>query len=485
MYRLINHLNPFQIIFCENMTSFEYLESMSKMAIASFIHIYDEVLKEKNMEYGPSSGMELKALMEEAIFKMNKTTETEQVIVKVEDNEEEDVIEIEHRETLSKLSPRDVLAAVKKDFVFKVEGNKRSHRLNLPNLPGCIDYQGACQALCFNGGLYSPCMTRANTGSIFCKACEKKGSPITNRSDVQDKTITFGTYLEERNVPVEFVKKWINDHFGDKLIIPENEWIINDIKPKKKPRKTSKAIETSSDEESVCETVENNAVEQVNTQPENNAVEQVNTQPENNAVEQVITHVIDEMITQVVERVNTQPENNAVEQVNIQPENNAVEQVITQPENNDVDDDTVSSLSDEESNKNTKKIKMSKEEKIAKKAAKKAAKEAEKAKKRAEKAAEKEKKKAEKAAEKEKKKAEKKAARKVKDESSKIVQEVADLSDDEEDEEYDGIRMTFALNEKIYGVDNENTLYEMNGKQPTTIIGTWDDENNRPIFNNK
>ena len=43
--------------------------------------------------------------------------------------------------------------------------------------------------------------------------------------------------------------------------------------------------------------------------------------------------------------------------------------------------------------------------------------------------------------------------------------------DEEEDEGDCGIRMPFDLNGKVYGVNNENTLYEKNGKQPTAIIG--------------
>ena len=41
--------------------------------------------------------------------------------------------------------------------------------------------------------------------------------------------------------------------------------------------------------------------------------------------------------------------------------------------------------------------------------------------------------------------------------------------DEEENEDDCGIRMPFDLNGKVYGVNNENTLYEKNGKQPTAI----------------
>ena len=79
-----------------------------------------------------------------------------------------------------------------------------------------------------------------------------------------------------------------------------------------------------------------------------------------------------------------------------------------------------------------------------------------------------------KSGQKRKKKAEEKAAKKeAKDKhiSSKIVQEVAGLLDEEEDEDDCGIRMPFDLNGKVYGVNNESTLYEKNGKQPKITLG--------------
>ena len=156
-----------------------------------------------------------------------------------------------------------MLKAIKADFNYKQEveeGMKpRVHRLSLPYLPGSIDYTQGCQAMCLNGGLCSPCMTRLpkDAGSIFCKACEKKGGCESDRATFlrassSSKTVTFGTYLAKRNVPTEFVKGWIQKNFGDKLVIPEYEWMVvkEEIKTTKKTKKTTKSAETSSDEES-------------------------------------------------------------------------------------------------------------------------------------------------------------------------------------------------------------------------------------------
>ena len=42
--------------------------------------------------------------------------------------------------------------------------------------------------------------------------------------------------------------------------------------------------------------------------------------------------------------------------------------------------------------------------------------------------------------------------------------------------------MFFALNGKSYGVDEENTVYEMEGNQPAEIVGTWDDTHSTAVF---
>ena len=108
-------------------------------------------------------------------------------------------------------------------------------------------------------------MTRLpkDAGSIFCKACEKKGGCESDRATFlrtssSSRAVTFGTYLAKRNVPTEFVKEWIQKNFGDKLVIPEYEWMVvkEEIKTTKKTKKTTKSAETSSDEESVASDVE-------------------------------------------------------------------------------------------------------------------------------------------------------------------------------------------------------------------------------------
>ena len=487
--------------------SFKNLQVMSELALAQFVYVYDEILKEKNMSHGPATGMELKELMEEAIY---QEKETETVDVMVEEREEDveqvevepvvepvvepevepevepvvEVVEVieamvdgrmqevevveqveiidlgdepEESETPT-LLPKDVLKAIKSDFHYKrgAVGDKQLvHRLNLPHLPGSIDYTQGCQAMCLNGGLCSPCMTRLPKGAegIFCKACEKKGGCESDRvkflgASSASKTLTFGTYLAKRGVPTEFVKEWIQKNFGDKLVIPEHEWVVVDPGKQtllmgrltgapKKSKKTKKTTETSSDEESVASSDAGSSVSDAES-----SVSDAESSEKVPAKKAVLT-----------------------------------------------DEEKVAKKAEKLASKEAKKA-----EKLASKEAKKAEKEAAKEAKKAEKLAAKEAKKAEKKASlSDGEKAAKKAAKALKKAAKKAEQEKAtepeerseNVPQEEAEEEEDdfGIKMSFALNCKRYGVDEENNLYELDGKQPIDEVGKWDEVENKAVFN--
>ena len=70
--------------------SFQNLEQMSQLAIAQFVYVYDEILKEKSMSHGPATGMELKALMEEAIYQEKKT----EIVEEAMEEEREEAVEV-------------------------------------------------------------------------------------------------------------------------------------------------------------------------------------------------------------------------------------------------------------------------------------------------------------------------------------------------------------------------------------------------------
>ena len=85
------------------------------------------------------------------------------------------------------------------------------------------------------------------------------------------------------------------------------------------------------------------------------------------------------------------------------------------------------------------------------------------------------------------KKAEEEKAAAAEERSANVPQEAEERSanvpqEAEEEEDDYGIKMFFALNGKSYGVDEENTVYEMEGNQPTEIVGTWDDTHSTAVF---
>jgi hypothetical protein len=294
----------------------------------------------------------------------------------------------------------------------------------------------------------------------FCKACEKKGGCESDRvkflcASSTSKTVTFGTYLAKRGVPTEFVKEWIHKNFGDKLVIPEHEWMAvkEEKKTTKKSKKTKKTTETSSDEESVASSDAESSVSDAES-----SVSDAESSEKVPAKKAVLT-----------------------------------------------DEEKAAKKAEKLAAKEAKKAE--KAEKLAAKEAKKAEKEAAKEAKKAEKLAAKEAKKAEKLAAKEAKKAEKKAslsdgekaakkaAKALKKAAKKAEQEKATepeersenvpQEEEEEEEEDDfGMKSIFVLNCKHYGVDEENTLYELDdGKKPSDIVGKWDEVENKAIFN--
>ena len=486
--------------------SFQNLENMSQLAIAQFVYVYDEILKEKSMSHGPATGMELKTLMEEAIYQekkteivedameeameeaMDKAMEAVEVIeamidgrtqeVEVVEEKREEAVEVidlgdepEENETPT-LAPKDVLKAIKADFNYKQEveeGMKpRVHRLSLPYLPGSIDYTQGCQAMCLNGGLCSPCMTRLpkDAGSIFCKACEKKGGCESDRATFlrassSSKTVTFGTYLAKRNVPTEFVKEWIQKNFGDKLVIPEYEWMVvkEEIKTTKKTKKTTKSAETSSDEESVASDAESAASvpakkaglsdqEKAAKKAEKLAAKEAEKAAKAAAKEaKKAAEKAEKTAVQEREKAAKAAAKEAKKAAKLANESKLLEKGSMTKKGEFGYKKTKASLTEEE------------------KAAKKAAKALKKA----------------------AKKAEQEKAAAAEERSANVPQEAEERSanvpqEAEEEEDDYGIKMLFALNGKSYGVDEENTVYEMEGNQPAEIVGTWDDTHSTAVF---
>ena len=192
---------------------------------------------------------------------------------KINDAPERKDVSIEHGE--KKVSVEEIREAMKSGFSYKPENHKRSHRLHIPYLPDSIDYEcnkssvTYCQAICSNGGLYTPCLTRIGKNhkdQMYCSSCLKTTNPTSDRSQFKDKIIDYKTYLQKRDVPISFVKDWMYKHFGDRLTIDieenpheekthekKNHEEKTHEKNIKKNKKHSNEIVTSSDDDSELE----------------------------------------------------------------------------------------------------------------------------------------------------------------------------------------------------------------------------------------
>ena len=413
-----------------------------------------------------------------------------------------------------------------KDFTFQKDEAKRKTQMEMPFLPGCVDYSNTCQALQNSGSLYSPCLTRVTGGATICKRCTNAGTKygtIQDRDSAEADTkykrnkINYGTWCAKHGIPAEFVKSWLSENFPT-IVIPEEEWIVKK-KTQRRPRKSGKSASTSSDEEtssveSSVSAAPEPVVEEVVVAPAPApVVEEVAVAPTPApVVEEVAVAPTPAPVVKEEVAVAPTPEPVVKEEVAVAPTPApVVEEVAVAP----ADDETSSvessaSTSTTETSGKVPKKKMTQAEKDAKAAkkaekdAKKAAdkekkaaeKEAKKAAAKAEKAAEKEKKaaakaekdaeKAAKKAEKDAKKAKKNAEKLEKEENSKNQDELDNMSDDEEEdtEEYH-YSHKFSVEGKHYAVGaDDNALYEVdvNGENPQHV-GSWDPESDEATFN--
>jgi hypothetical protein len=142
--------------------------------------------------------------------------------------------------------------------------------VELPYLPHCVDYSDTCQAIVCNGGLMTPCLTRPAKGSSYCRICSKglkygtladrEAAPVGTyevtcesgeKSQVK-REITYGTWLMKRSMERSYVETLLQEKFGDAITIPESYFEVNKSKARrgvKKSPSVSSDGETSSVEE--------------------------------------------------------------------------------------------------------------------------------------------------------------------------------------------------------------------------------------------
>ena len=276
------------------MSSTQMLAAFSNLAISQFVVLYDAVAEKKGLSRPPCE--DLVAWMKEEMMILDKTTASElenredpikeQPQVNVEPEVEKNVQEPEVS-GVKKIDAKDLKKLTYKQTRIIKKGEKEGEEIQedvlfeMPYLPHCVDYSKTCQAICLNGGLLTPCLTRPSKGSLYCKSCNKEGlkyGTLADRENVpigeykvqvsgKEKTMTkkeisYGTWLSKRGTERSFVEKLIADH-GLELTIPDSYYEVAKTKAQKRPVKRSPSVssdgETSSIEETASVNQEENA----------------------------------------------------------------------------------------------------------------------------------------------------------------------------------------------------------------------------------
>lgn len=155
-----------------------------------------------------------------------------------------------------------------------IKKSLRKSKLELPYMPGVINYNIGCQALKVSGGLYLPCCGKCDEEDMmgipseYCAPCNKHGlkyGTMADRGDVgtySDPTdkheISFGTWLAKNEKTVEEVQEALLEE-GFVLTIPSHHLTVNskrivkEVKARKGRPKAAKKEVTGDDSDSGSE----------------------------------------------------------------------------------------------------------------------------------------------------------------------------------------------------------------------------------------
>ena len=253
----------------------------TKLAIAEFVETYGDLKEKKGFE-GPSADELFEMMSQEILGKSydpNSEAKYEQFIESGknlrEDEEEttesvgevesvESTVEVEESKSVAKENPKKINAKDLKNFTVKENKQGKNGEMKevdvmieLPYLPHCVDYSGTCQAIKFNGGLMTPCLTRPAKGSSYCRSCVKelKYGTLESRNNVEigsyqvtcenedgkkqvKREISYGTWLLKRSIDRTYVEKLLEEKFGDSISIPENYFEVNKSKARRSVKKS-------------------------------------------------------------------------------------------------------------------------------------------------------------------------------------------------------------------------------------------------------
>ena len=209
---LFKHTELYSVCnFIKKIMASQRLMTYTKLAIAEFVETYGDLKEKKGFE-GPSADELFEMMSQEILGKSydpNSEAKYEQFIESGknlrEDEEEttesvcevesvESTVEVEESKSVAKENPKKINAKDLKNFTVKENKQGKNGEMKegdvmieLPYLPHCVDYSGTCQAIKFNGGLMTPCLTRPAKGSSYCRSCVKelKYGTLESRNNVE------------------------------------------------------------------------------------------------------------------------------------------------------------------------------------------------------------------------------------------------------------------------------------------------------------
>lgn len=280
------------------MASFSTLATLTNEAIQEFAVLYGEFLKVEDIQGAPTVN-ELKywllMKLERGDFAAeDKNNDAHKAEDKVEGKRPEQHPQPQQQSVDGSIPPPPS-SNLKKANTLKTtrieisdQDSDKVHKLDLPFLPNCVDYSETCQALQLNGNLLAPCLTKKNKKfGDLCASCSKKNAPLgricdrlkfpighyvveaesgkTKKSQKKEE-ITFGTYIAKRGLTRQQVEEKINIVFSGDIVIPEEQWVVDEKKAAKKV--SARGSESgSSDGDSVASSKKNkNAAEEVDGQ---------------------------------------------------------------------------------------------------------------------------------------------------------------------------------------------------------------------------
>lgn len=418
------------------------LRAIADLALAQFIVLYDEVVAEQDLTGAPS-GEKLSGWMKMKLHEEEPVLETPNKLPRedeVESVEQEEAVKPKkvvtpkvqpEPKTQGKLTSKTLKS---KPLVYKTQneaGEEVEKSVDLPYLPCCVDYSGTCQALKVNGGLFTPCLTRPSKDSQFCKICAKQGfkyGKIENREGMPvscyvdpngKKEISYGTYLQKRDISREAVEQLIKETYGDEVEIPEHYWNVDKAKGKRAVKKT-KSVSASSDEVSSAE--EGSVSESVETATKPTEKKEQKQRGRPKKQQKSDEAAAEEAPKQKGKRGRPKKVQKEVEDV-------------VEPEASESSEGWMNGLVEEEESSEKVPEPKKKEEKV------------------------------------------------VTPPPAPVEEEdeVEELEGDDDEDDEDGITY-FSYNGKKYGYDEENTLFVVDEDGDVEIVGTWDPETKKPVF---